>query len=565
MSNDPLPVGARATLNDSRRAHPAAILELSQDGVVRESNGRLEKLVGRDVVGRSFADLLDTTSREKWRRLLERRDELPQGSLCELVFDVKGTMELRRFTTVWGRENHDDVVWLIENADDEGLEPLLIELGEANTELVDVQRNLAKERSHLNRVIADAEAARIQAERASSRLQVLHAVSSSVLATHTQEEIAQRLLKGAYEALAADTGAVLLLKEPADTTHIIAIIGGEAEAGEPANATVNEGFVRRLIRTRSAVIFNDPAHSDIPSPYVRSTMMSVARAPIFIGDRVIGAVRVGSKQPNAFDADDLRLLELVARDIGVAIERTRLLGAERAARAQLERAVRVRDEVLAVVAHDLRNPLARISTTAALLAEESLAPEGRAQMLAVIRRSSHVMERLIRDLLDVARLEGGRLPIERRSVSLDSIVRDAASTVEASASDRGILFETRVPEERVTIDADAERLQQVIGNLLDNALRVTPNGGRVTLEARRENERAVISVADTGPGIAAEDLPHLFEGFWQGTRQRRGTAGLGLAIAKGIVDAHDGRISVKSAPGKGATFEIALKVAAQSE
>jgi len=550
MSDEPLPVSARA-----------ATLELSADGVVRESNGRLEQLVGHEVVGQSFADLLDSTSREKWRLLLERRDKLPQGSLWELVFDAKDTMELRRFAAVWGHQGDEDVLWLVENTGDAEIDPLLTELEEANKELIDAQRDLAKERARLERVLAEAEAARTQAERASSRLQVLHSISSSVLTTHTQEEAARRLLEGAYEGLAADTGAVLLFKETGDAAHVIAVVGGEAEEREPTEVPLDEAFVQVLLRSRSAVVISDPANSEIPSDYVRSTMKSAARAPVMIGDRVIGAVGVASKRPDAFAPDDLRLLELAARDIGVAIERTRLLDAERAARAQAERAVRVRDEVLAVVAHDLRNPLSRISTTAALLGEEALAPENRPRLLGIIQQSSLVMDRLIRDLLDVARLEGGSLRIERRPVSLEAIVRDAAMTFETSASERGIAFETRVPEKHVTIEADAERLQQVIGNLLDNALRLTPDGGRVTLEARREDRRAIISVADTGPGIAPDELPHLFEGFWQGTRHRRGTAGLGLAIAKGIVEAHDGQISVTSTPGKGATFEIALKVA----
>ena len=491
--------GTRAPLDGSLRGVPAATVKLSADGVVQESNGRLEQLLGREVVGRPFAELLDSTSREKWRLLLERREKQPQGSLWELVFETEDTMELRCFAAVWGREDGDDLLWLIEYAGDTKHASLLGELGEANTELIDVQRALAKERARISRVLAEAEAARAQAERASSRLQVLHAISSSVLTTHTQEEVARRLLEGAFQALAADTGAVLLLKETADAAHFIAVVGGEAEAGEPTEVPVDEAFVQRLIRTRSVVVIDDPANSDIPSAYVRSTMKSVARAPVFIGDRVIGAVRVGSKRPDAFAPDDLRLLELVARDIGVAIERTRLLDAERAARAQAERAVRVRDEVLAVVAHDLRNPLARISTTAELLAEESLAPESRARLLGVMQRSSRVMDRLIRDLLDVARLEGGRLRIEPRPVSLESIVRDAASTFATSASERGIALETRVPDERVTIDADAMRLQQVIGNLLDNALRLTPKGGRVTLAARRDDGRASFPSRTRGP------------------------------------------------------------------
>ena len=347
--------------------------------------------------------------------------------------------------------------------------------------------------------------------------------------------------------------------------HFLAVVGGEAEAGEPTEVSLDDAFVQRLIRSRSVVVFDDPANSDIPSAYVRATMKSVARAPVFIGGRVIGAVRVASKRPNAFDPDDLRLLELVARDIGVAIERTRLLDAEREARAQAERALCVRDEVLAVVAHDLRSPLARVSTTAELLADDSLPePESRARLLGVMQRASRMMDRLIRDLLDVARLEGGRLKIEPRPVSLQSVVRDAATTFASLASERGVALETRVPDERVTIEADAMRLQQVIGNLLDNALRLTPDGGRVTLAARREGGRAIISVADTGPGIAAEDLPHLFDRFWQGARQRRGSAGLGLTIAKGIVEAHEGQLSVTSTLGKGTTFEVSLEVAPEA-
>jgi len=210
MSDEPLPVsaGARAPLHGSLHGFPAATVELSADGVVRESNGRLEQILGREVVGRSFAELLDSTSREKWRLLLERRENQPQGILWELVLETKDTLEVRCFAAVWGRADDDDLLWLIEYAGDAKHERLLAELAEANAELVDVQRDLAKERARLSRVLAEAEAARAQAERASSRLHVLHDISSSVLTTHTQEEVARRLLEGAYRALAADTGAV---------------------------------------------------------------------------------------------------------------------------------------------------------------------------------------------------------------------------------------------------------------------------------------------------------------------------------------------------------------------
>ncbi|HEU4630816.1 MAG TPA: HAMP domain-containing sensor histidine kinase, partial [Gemmatimonadaceae bacterium] len=219
---------------------------------------------------------------------------------------------------------------------------------------------------------------------------------------------------------------------------------------------------------------------------------------------------------------------------------------------------RLRDEVLAVVAHDLRNPLSRISTTAALLADASLPSESRQQLLGVLQRSAGAMDRLVRDLLDVASIEAGRLAVERRPLDVAALVADVCALFGPAAAERGVRLDCQATEDTPAVAADHDRLLQALGNLLDNALRLTPAGGRIVVRAGGVGEAARLSVSDTGPGIGPEELPHLFDRFWQDLRSRRGSAGLGLAIAKGIVEAHEGRLWAESTPGQGSTFVILL-------
>jgi PAS domain S-box-containing protein len=225
-------------------------------------------------------------------------------------------------------------------------------------------------------------------------------------------------------------------------------------------------------------------------------------------------------------------------------------------------AVKERDSVLAVVSHDLRNPLNTILMASSLLLDTIPEERKRAQA-ALIRRSVDQMTRLVEDLLDVSRIEGGGLRVVPTSCGAHELIRAAEQTLAPLAASRSLELRVEAESEQAVL-ADRERVLQVIANLVSNAVEHTPEDG--TIAARCESNGAaevVFSVRDTGRGISPEDLPHIFDRFWQADRPGRAGAGLGLAIAKGIVEAHGGRIWVESREGQGSTFFFTLPVVAQ--
>jgi signal transduction histidine kinase len=232
----------------------------------------------------------------------------------------------------------------------------------------------------------------------------------------------------------------------------------------------------------------------------------------------------------------------------------------RAAEASLRQAVQARDEVLAVVSHDLRNPVGTIFSAASLLLSLDPAPEKRREHLLAVKRSAERLNRLIDDLLDVARLEVGSLPVHPGPFHTERLVQEVLEAHKRRAVDRGLSLSATVPDLVPPAWGDRHRIVQALTNLVENALRETPAGGEISVGVQADPRGSGLRffVSDSGPGIRREDQDRLFDRFWQVRRKDRGGAGLGLSIVKGVVEAHGGEVWVESEEGKGSTFWFSL-------
>ena len=276
---------------------------------------------------------------------------------------------------------------------------------------------------------------------------------------------------------------------------------------------------------------------------------SFVAVPLLMRGQPLGALFLGSSTPSrVFRQGDLRLAEALADRAAMAIENARLYRSS-------VHATQLRDQVLGIVAHDLRNPLSTILMQTSALKRQGPEPERRSQEpVEVIHRAAKRMNRLIQDLLDVALMEAGQLTIERARLSAGGLIAEAVDMQRPLASSSSLELRVEVDPDVAEVWGDRDRLLQVFENLIGNAIKFTQAGGRITAGATSRDDEVVFWVADTGCGIPSENLPRVFDRFWQATRTGRQGAGLGLPITKGIVEAHGGRIWVESTAGSGSTF-----------
>ena len=303
-------------------------------------------------------------------------------------------------------------------------------------------------------------------------------------------------------------------------------------------------------------IAEDDEHLELLRALRISTMITV---PLRAHGRVLGALVLARGAGAApYTTADLVLAQALALRAASALDNARLYD-------QARRAVRARDDVLGVVSHDLRNPLGVITMCASSLLAAGFADEARdRETLETIQRSAHWAQRLIQDLLDVSAIEAGGLSLARRPEDPAILVTRAVLLHEELAAEREISLVAELPEALPRIDVDGDRIVQALGNLIGNALKFTPYRGTVRVGAAGEGDRVRVFVSDSGPGIASDDAPHVFDRFWssRGSARARGS-GMGLAIVRGIAEAHGGRAWLEPPqPGSGATFSLALPVAA---
>jgi signal transduction histidine kinase len=297
----------------------------------------------------------------------------------------------------------------------------------------------------------------------------------------------------------------------------------------------------------------DSAHRE---RFVENPLRSFLIVPLTARGRTLGVITLAySDSGRHYGAADLAVAQEVARRAALAIDNARLYREAR-------EAVRARDSVLGVVSHDLRNPLTAVLLNAdAILTSDADIPAWAREGLDMIVRSAEGMERLIRDLLDVARIEAGQLRVVAEPHNPGMLVRDAVELFTPLAEEKRVTLLAVAPDVPTPVMVDRDRVMQVFNNLVGNAVKFTPPDGMVTVGTEPEEGGTVrFWVRDTGPGIPESDFPRLFDRFWQGDGGRVG-AGLGLPIAKGIVDAHGGRIWVESAPGAGSTFHFTVNQA----
>ncbi len=424
-------------------------------------------------------------------------------------------------------------------------------------------------------LVPEALAARRFAETSEKRASFL-AEASAVLGSSIDYDATLVRLTRLAIPLLADLCAVDLLQEDGTIRRVAhAHVDPSKEdlvrdhrARHGFNAAASSG-VPAVIRTRRAALVSDATSDDLAEAASNPEHLTVLRrldlrswmiVPLIAHDRVLGAVSFAiTESARRYTRVDLALAETVGNRAASAIENARLYREAQAARAEAETANRLKDEFLAMLGHELRNPLGAISNAVHILDRvEDVRSQSATHAREIITRQVQHLGGLIDDLLDVGRVVTGKIRLDRGPLDLFQAVERALHTLGAvgKSSDHVI----RVQGESVWIDGDVTRIEQVVLNLVENALRYTPAGGSIQLDTHRQGGRAVLRVQDSGMGIHRDLLPRVFDLFVQGERgadRAHGGLGIGLTLVKRLVELHDGTAEAASAgPGAGSVFTI---------
>jgi signal transduction histidine kinase len=424
----------------------------------------------------------------------------------------------------------------------------------------------ARERQRLLRAL---DVAGRRSARDAERWRLLAEVGK-IIATSTASRAAMKAIAVSLVPAAADCVVLILATEEGlpPVLEVVHVEEGCVSDLQSAISTMFDVPASDLERVISGLTDSGDANRSLIgeslAPLFARFGVTVTAAALRFGGRTRGLLVLGVTGAADQQSTDAEFVRSLADRIGLALEQGHLLRESR-------RAVLARDRAVDIVSHDLRNPLNTIQICAAALLDRDPPPlSGVRYMAELIQRSAAWMQKIVQDLLDRSILDAGRLVLHKRPTTGSELIFGAQAMFAPIAEQHGIEFVVRAADDLPLLDADASRLTQALSNLISNAMKFTPAGGRVVVTAAggsiaglvtqdaTDPPMVCIAVSDTGPGIPEEDIAHVFDWFWHSHRVASDGAGLGLAIAKGLIEAHGGRLSVHSVLGLGSTFSFTV-------
>ncbi len=379
-----------------------------------------------------------------------------------------------------------------------------------------------------------------------ARLEQLLAVGRRLNSTLEIPALLLQVVSAAREITGADAASILLVEND-KTLRFAASCGPDDTLLKTTEVPIDKSLAGWVVRNAETAIVED-ATSDLRVYVIDEalTTRSIVAVPMLFGEQVIGVLEsLTHHEQHRFSPHDVEALETLAGIAAVAVQNARLFQ---------------QSDWIAEIVHEIRTPLTSIMTYADLLATRQLQPHSRQKFVEIINHEANRVNGLINQFLDLARLESGRVIMKRTPFSLAEVIRLSRDLIRPQADERQMSLEVVVPPDLPEVLGDAERIQQVLLNFLSNAVKYANPGDRISVACEVGAEELIVTVTDTGPGIAKEHQQGLFEKFSRvpGSEERAEGSGLGLNIARQIILAHQGRVWLESEAGEGSTFAFSL-------
>ncbi len=384
--------------------------------------------------------------------------------------------------------------------------------------------------------------------------QKLIEISQDLASTLDLDLLLDKIVHAAADICDAEAASILLF----DNTNKILFFQAATNIDKPLMkglvVPVNQSIAGWVVQNQKPIIIDDTSKVDRHFTKIAQTTQmdthSLLASPMISKNRLVGVLETINKKTGNFNQNDIDILMTLSAQAAVAIETSWLFQ---------------QSDLISEFVHELRTPLASINTAAHLLTKNAITKEQEQQMVEIIYSETKRLSKMATDFLDIARMESGRVQFTKQRFAVHDLLQECIDLVGSQAKSNQITLKSSLTRAELIIEGDHDKIKQVFLNLLSNALKYNQPGGSVTIQTKRKENKAIISVTDTGPGIPKEYLQHIFNKFFRvpGLEAYAQGTGLGLSIVKRIVESHRGTIKVRSTVGKGSTFTIQLPLSGE--